>query len=240
MPGMNIGYNQFCPVAKASEILATRWTPLILRELMGDVHSFNDIVRGIPLISRAVLVARLRELQEQGIIERRHRADGSGPEYWLTPAGSAFGPVIVELRRWGLANARDRVKSDDLDPSLLLWGFRKRVDRDALPDRRVVVRFEFARVPASRTKYRIMWLVLDRSGVDVCVKDPGYEVDLIFRGKIADFVAVYCSHEMWSDMAGKTLLIEGEHSLARQLPGWLRLDKVPDPNLSVECLDDPR
>ena len=123
MPGMNIGYNQFCPVAKASEILATRWTPLILRELMGDVHSFNDIVRGIPLISRAVLVARLRELQEQGIIERRHRADGSGPEYWLTPAGSAFGPVIVELRRWGLANARDRVKSDDLDPSLLLWRF---------------------------------------------------------------------------------------------------------------------
>jgi hypothetical protein len=177
------------------------------------------------LISRAVLVARLRELEENGIIERRHRTDGTGSEYWLTPAGNAFGPVIVELRRWGLANARDRVKPDDLDPSLLLWGFRKRVDRDALPDRRIVVRFEFAGVPASRTKYRIMWLVLGRPGVDVCVKDPGYDVDLRFRGKIADFVAVYCGHQRWRHVAGKALLIEGEHALARQLPVWLGLEE---------------
>lgn len=231
---MSVGYHQFCPVAKASEILATRWTPLILRELMSGIHSFNDIARGIPLISRAVLVARLRELEEHGIIERRHRADGTGPEYWLTPAGDAFGPVVRELRRWGQENARARVKPDDLDPSLLLWGFRKRADRDALPDRRIVVRFNFSGVPASRTKYRIMWLLLERSGVDVCVKDPGYDVDLIFRGRIADFVAVYCGHAMWRDMAEKSLLIEGEHSLARQLPGWLRLNQVPDRDFAVD------
>ena len=224
---MSIGYNQFCPVAKASEIFAARWTPLIMRELMADIHSFNDIHRGMPLISRAVLVARLRELEEHGIVERRCRADGTGSEYWLTPAGNAFGPVIRELRRWGLAHARDRVKPGDLDPAALLWGFRKRADRDALPDRRVVVRFEFSGVPASRTKYRIMWLHLNRSGVEVCVKDSGHEVDLVFRGNIADFVAVYLGHVMWPDMAGKALLIEGEHSLTRQLPGWLRLDKVP-------------
>jgi DNA-binding HxlR family transcriptional regulator len=230
---MSSGYNQFCPVAKAAEIFATRWTPLILRELMADIHSFNDILRGIPLISRAVLAARLRELEEHGLAERRPRADGTGSEYWLTPAGSAFGPVIRELRRWGLAHARDRVKPGDLDPAVLLWGFRKRADRDALPDRRVVVRFEFAGVPASRTKYRMMWLVLGRAGVDVCVKDPGYEVDLVFRGNIADFVAVYCGHAMWRDMAGKALLIDGERSLARQLPGWLRLDQVPGPDFPL-------
>jgi DNA-binding HxlR family transcriptional regulator len=227
MGAMSTGYNQFCPVAKASEILAARWTPLILRELMADSHSFNDIHRGIPLISRAVLVARLRELEKQGIVERRRRASSTGSEYWLTPAGNAFGPIIGELRRWGLAYARDRVKPGDLDPAILLWGFRRRADRDALPDQRVVVRFEFSGVPASRTKYRIMWLLLNRSGVDVCVKDPGYEVDLVFRGKIADFVAVYLGHAMWRNMAGTALLIEGEPSLTRQLPGWLRLDKVP-------------
>jgi DNA-binding HxlR family transcriptional regulator len=234
MIGMSSGYNQFCPVAKASEILATRWTPLIMRELMADIHAFNDIHRGIPLISRAMLVARLRKLEEHGIVERRLRADGTGSEYWLTPAGNAFGPVIRELRRWGLAHARDRVKPGDLDPAVLLWGFRKRVNRDALPDRRIVVRFEFSGVPASRTKYRVMWLLLERSGVDVCVKDPGHEVDLVFRGNIADFVAVYCGHAMWRDMAGKVLHIEGENPLTRKLPGWLQLDKVPDRDFAVD------
>ncbi len=224
---MGTGYNQFCPVAKASEVFAARWTPLIMRELMTEIHTFNDIHRGIPLISRAVLAARLRELEEQGIVERRRRPDRSGSEYWLTPAGDAFRPVVDELRRWGLANARDRVKPGDLDPSLLLWGLRKRVSRDALPGRRIVIRFEFSGVPASRTKYRIMWLLLDHSGVDVCVKNPGHEVDLVFRGKIADFVSVYCGHVTWAEAAGKLLLIEGEPSLARKLPGWLRLDQPP-------------
>jgi DNA-binding HxlR family transcriptional regulator len=221
---MSAGYNQFCPVAKASEILATRWTPLILRELMAGTFAFNEIQRGIPLISRAVLVARLRELEEQGIVERRNRPDGNGLEYRLTPAGEAFGPVIAELRRWGLAHTRGRVKPDDLDPSLLLWGLRRRADRDALPERRVVVRFEFSGVPSSRTRYRIMWLLLDRRGVDVCVKDPGFEVDLICRGNIADFVAVYCGHATWRETGGKTLFVEGERALARQLPEWLRFD----------------
>jgi DNA-binding HxlR family transcriptional regulator len=223
---MEGGYGQFCPIAKASEVLATRWTPLILRELMADVRTFNDIHRGVPLISRAVLTARLRELEHHGVIERRARADGGGHEYWLTPAGDAFRPVVSELGHWGLVHARDSLRPDDLDPTLLLWGFRKRAIRDALPDRRVVVRFEFSGVPANRTKFRILWLLLERSGVDICAKDPGYPVDLICRGKIADFVAVYLGHVPWRDMAGKTLCIEGDPSLAAQLPGWIRLDKV--------------
>src|SRR5689334_529936 len=128
---MDNGYNQFCPIAKASEILATRWTPLIMRELMADIHSFNDIHRGVPLISRAVLVARLRELEHHGIIERRQRENGSGSEYWLTPAGNAFRSVVSELGHWGLVHARD-VKRTDLDPTYLLWGFRKRAILDAL------------------------------------------------------------------------------------------------------------
>jgi DNA-binding HxlR family transcriptional regulator len=223
---MEGGYGQFCPIAKASEVLATRWTPLILRELMADVRTFNDIHRGVPLISRAVLTARLRELEHHGVIERRARADGGGHEYWLTPAGDAFRPVVSELGHWGLVHARDSLRPDDLDPTLLLWGFRKRAIRDALPDRRVVVRFEFSGVPANRTKFRILWLLLERSGVDICAKDPGYPVDLICRGKIADFVAVYLGHALWRDMAGKTLLVEGDRNLAQSLPGWIRLDKV--------------
>jgi len=223
---MDNGYNQFCPIAKASEILATRWTPLIMRELMADLHSFNDIHRGVPLISRAVLVSRLRELEHHGIIERRPRSNGTGHEYWLTPAGDAFRSVVSELGHWGLVHARDSLKPSDLDPTLLLWGFRKRADRAALPERRVVVRFEFSGVPTPYRKFCILWLVLERSGVDVCVKDPGFPIDLVCRGPIADFVAVYLGHAMWRDMEGKALSIEGDRRLAKQLPAWIRLDKV--------------
>jgi DNA-binding HxlR family transcriptional regulator len=226
MPAMESGYNQFCPIAKASEVLAQRWTPLILRELMADIRTFNDLHRGVPLISRAVLVARLRELEHQGIIERRARKGATGHEYWLTPAGEAFRPVVSELGHWGLVHARDTLRPDDLDPTLLLWGFRKRSIRDALPERRIVARFEFSGVPASRSKFRILWLILERSGVDVCAKDPGYPVDVILRGKIADFVAVYLGHALWRNMVGKVLFIEGDQHLTQSLPGWIRLDKV--------------
>ena len=218
-------YESFCPIAKASEVLATRWTPLILRELMADIRSFNDIMRGIPTISRAVLAERLRDLEHHGIIERRLRADG-GPEYWLTPAGEALRPVLGAFGRWGLDHAREAIKPTDLDPTYLAWGLRRRAVLDALPGRRVTIRFEFAGVPASRAKFRVIWLVLERSGVDVCLKNPGFDVDLVFKGRIADFVKVYLGHAPWRDMEGKAIVVEGDRTLAKQAPGWLRLDKV--------------
>jgi hypothetical protein len=109
----------------------------------------------------------------------------------------------------------------------------KRAILKALPDRRVVVRFEFSGVPAGRTKFRILWLLLERAGVDVCAKDPGFPVDLVFRGNIVDFVAVYLGHTTWRDAAGGSLLIEGGRNLARRLPSLIRLDKVVGRDFSV-------
>ncbi|HWS63639.1 MAG TPA: helix-turn-helix domain-containing protein [Steroidobacteraceae bacterium] len=221
---MSASYGQFCPVAKASEIFATRWTPLIVRELMMGAHSFNDIHRGVPLISRAVLVARLRELEDHGVIERRPRADGVGLEYFLTTAGEALRPIVTALGQWGLNYTQDRIKRSDLDPALLIWGLRRRVDLNALPDRRIVLRFEFSGVPASRTKFRIMWLILGRSGVDVCMKDPGFAVDLMLRGNIRDYVEVYLGHRKWRDAAGTALQLNGDQKIAKALPVWLRFE----------------
>jgi DNA-binding HxlR family transcriptional regulator len=223
---VNKGYGQFCPIAMASEILATRWTPLILRELMANQHGFNDIHRGIPLISRALLASRLRELEYHGVVERRRREGDGSHEYWLTQAGEAFRRVLNDLGHWGLVYARDRIRDSDLDPTILLWGLRKRADLNELIKPRIVVRFEFAGIPANRSRFRILWLVLERTGADVCAKDPGHPIDAIFRGDIADFVKVYLGHVPWREMRERKLIIEGERRLVRELPRWLRLDKM--------------
>lgn len=236
MRRMSVGYGQFCPVAKASEIFAVRWMPLILRELMEGMHSFNDLHRGVPLISRAVLVARLRELEDHGVIERRPRAEGTSHEYWLTSAGEGFRAVVNALGQWGTTYAQDRVKRSDLDPGLLMWGLRRRVDLSTLLDRRVVLRFEFSGVPASRTKFRIMWLILERSGVDVCMKDPGFAVDLTLRGNIRDYVNVYLGHAEWRDAAGTALRLDGDRQIARAFPVWLRFGTVSSRDASAPHL----
>lgn len=227
---MPTSYGQFCPVAKASEIFATRWTPLVLRELLAGEHSFNGIYRGVPLISRAVLVARLRELENHGLLERRPSRRGGGHEYWLTPAGEALRPVVYALGHWGWTHTRELIERDDLDPGLLLYGLCRRPDLSALPDRRIVLRFEFSGMPAKRTKFRLMWLVLERSGPQVCVKDPGFAVDVTLRGDIADFVAVYLGHEAWSKAAGKAISVDGAPHLAKQLPVWLQFAEGTPPN----------
>jgi DNA-binding HxlR family transcriptional regulator len=223
---MSAGYDQFCPVAKAAEIFATRWTPLILRELMSGTHSFNDIARGVPLISRAVLVARLRELERNGIIERRVPTKQGSGEYWLTPAGEDFRAVMESLGQWGVIHTFNRIGPSDLDPALLMSGLSKRIDRSALPQRRMVLRFEFSGVPTIRTKFRIMWLVLGRSSVDICIKDPGFAVDLTLRGQIRDWVAIYLGQAIWSDFARTAFQMEGDREIARKLPAWLRLDTI--------------
>lgn len=222
-------YGQFCPVAKASEIFATRWTPLVVRELLFGSHAFNDIHRGVPLMSRALLVERLRRLEEQGIVEKRTRPDGSSHEYWLTPAGESAREIVRALGHWGLAHTRNRITADDLDPALMMWTMRQRTDLAALPDHRVVIRFEFSGVPANRTRLRIMWLVLGRSGVDVCAKDPGFPVDITLRGDVVVFVRIYLGQTTWDEVMGKALAIEGDARLAQRIPEWIALHKVPRP-----------
>jgi DNA-binding HxlR family transcriptional regulator len=236
MAPMPKDYGQFCPVAKASEIFATRWTPLIVRELMSGALSFNDIHRGLPLISRAVLIARLRELENHGVVERPLRADGSGYEYRLTPAGDGLRKVVEALGEWGMINTRGRIKQSDLDPAFLLWGLQRRIDPSSLPDRRIVLRFEFSGVPMNRTKYRIMWLILARSGVDMCGKDHGFSIDLTLRGNIRDVVDVYLGHTKWRDAADGVLELDGDPQIAKALPRWLKFETRRARNASPRLL----
>jgi DNA-binding HxlR family transcriptional regulator len=218
---MKDGYGQFCPIAKATEIFATRWTPLVLRELLSGACTFNDIHRGVPLMSRALLSERLRQLEREGSVEKTVDGTGAHPEYRLTAAGEAFREVIGGLAQWGLQHARDRLEAHDLDPGLYMWKLRTHIDKRILPSKRVLLRFEFTGVPKSRTSLRLMWLVLDRTAVEICIKDPGYPVDLTIRGDIAALVAIFLRHAKWNDKIGKSISLDGSRTIARAVPDWL-------------------
>ena len=167
------GYGQFCPIAKGAEIFAERWVPLILREMLDGSHRFGELRRGIPLISQSLLAQRLRSLERDGVIEARRTPDGRGSEYHLTPAGKALRPVVEALGDWGHQWTFEQLREEDFDPEVLMWFLHRLVDVDTLPERRVVVRFEF-----HEGRHRLWWLILHRPGVDLCLRDEGFEVDL--------------------------------------------------------------
>ena len=162
-------YHQYCPVARACEILADRWTPLIVRELLFGSRHFNELQRGLPRISRSLLVARLRHLEDNGVIERRTGARPNVTEYILTEAGNDLADVIKHLGTWAIKWVFTDPNRDELDPALFLWKMHQRVDNRELPRRRTVVQFDL-----TGRKGRRVWLVLVPGHVSSCLNPPGF------------------------------------------------------------------
>src|SRR5215471_9396474 len=131
-------YGQFCPIAKAAEIVAERWTPLVIAEMLSGSSHFSDIRRGVPLMSQTLLSKRLKELERVGVVERRAK-DQRRPVWQLTDAGRALAPVIQHLGEWGLCYAQDPLQDGDLDVTILTWNIRRRVDPSVFGARRVTV-----------------------------------------------------------------------------------------------------
>ena len=218
------GYGQFCPVAVAAEIFAERWTPLILRELFSGSRRFGEIRSGMPLISRTLLSQRLRELEDVGVIASTPLAGGRGREYRLTTAGEGFREVVERLGEWGQRHAPQQFAPDNLDPALLLWAMHRRIDLSRLPKPRVVVRFELRGVPARCMQLRACWLVLERAGADVCMRDPGFEVDLVIHADIGALARVWAGHRDWADaVRAGAIKLEGPRALVQEFPRWLLL-----------------
>jgi DNA-binding HxlR family transcriptional regulator len=210
-------YHQYCPIARASEILADRWTPLIVRELLMGSRRFNEIRRGLPGISRSLLVSRLRQLEDDGVVERSSGRGPTATEYVLTEAGDALKDVIEHLGVWGVRWAFGEPREDELDPAFLLWKIHQRIDRSKLPPRRVVVQFDFCGPKARR-----LWLVLEPREVSVCLKHPGFDPDLILRVDTFLLYRVFLGYVDY-DVAvrhGK-IVVEGSRDIARALPRWI-------------------
>jgi DNA-binding HxlR family transcriptional regulator len=186
------GYGQFCPVAKTAEIFAQRWTPLIVRELCFGPKRFNEVQSGVPLMSRALLVQRLSELEAFGVITTQPLAQGK--LYSLTPAGYQMGELIALMSDWGQRHGQGRIAHEELDPELLMWGMKRQVDPRKLPDRDVVLRLEFRRMPKAHAARRYWWMILRQDDVEVCFKDPGAEVDVVIAADLEAFVRVWMGH----------------------------------------------
>jgi len=182
-------YGQYCPVALGAEIFAERWTPLILRELLLGARRFGAIQRGVPRMSRNLLTQRLVSLQGAGILERRAATGGRGFEYQLTEAGRELQGVIDALGTWGYRWASKDLTGTDLDPDFIMWSLRRMVRVDALPEGQVVVHVRFR----GDAKHRY-WLVLKRPEADLCLFDPGFDVDVELRAEPESLAHVCLGH----------------------------------------------
>ncbi|HVM35896.1 MAG TPA: helix-turn-helix domain-containing protein [Actinomycetota bacterium] len=167
-------YGQFCPMARASEIVAERWTPIILRNMLAGCQTFGEILDGAPGLSKTLLTQRLRGLERRRIVERRTASSGRGHTYHLTEVGRELWSVLEALGTWG-ARYLD-LDPDHLNPYVVLWDVSRLIEERELPHSRVVVRFDLT----DRDRRNRFWLVLNETGVDLCDKAPGYDEDLLF------------------------------------------------------------
>jgi len=219
----NASYRQFCPVAMAAEILCTRWTVVLLRELIAGSTRFNELRRGVPRMSPALLSKRLGELETVGVIERKRLADPPDVDaYCLTQAGRDLQPVIEAIGIWGQKWVETEPSLENLDPELLMWDMRRNLDTDPVPDRRVVIEFIYPELPEAQRKW---WLIVepDRS-VDLCHIDPGFDVDLYATVDLRTMTEIWMGLRSVTDAVDReALLLVGSSDLTRSIQSWLGL-----------------
>jgi DNA-binding HxlR family transcriptional regulator len=215
-------YEQFCPIAMASEVLCTRWTMPLLRELIAGSTRFNDLRRGVPKMSPTLLSRRLKELEEAGAIERRAvRSEKGVFEYRMTESGEDLRTVVEAIGSWGQKWIDKKQSLKNLDPSFLMWDMRRKLRPVPLPNRRTVIQFLYPELPLSRRYY---WLVVEPRGeVDLCSIDPGFEVDLYVSTDLRTMTAIWMKLTTLERERAR-VRFTGTRDSARKLQAWLGLN----------------
>ena len=222
-------YAQYCPIAKASEILGDRWTLLIVREMLGGAKGFNELQRGLPGISRSVLTDRLRSLERTEVVARRTGPNGRTLEYQLTLAGRDLEPVVQAIGEWGATWSFTDPGPEELDPDLLIVWMARHVHREQLPLGRTVLQFDF-RDPAKR-----YWMVLEPSEVSVCLQHPGFDIDLKLSVDTATLYRVYLGRAGLGDaMRTQQLTMSGPRALQRGIGRWFAWSAFAPASRSAE------
>lgn len=217
-------YGQFCPVAKAAELFCERWTPLILRDLAAGATRFSELKRGVPLMSPTLLSHRLKQLEAEGVVQRRRTAIGKSWTYHLTPAGAEFVPLIMALGVWGQRWSRRQLADGEADVSLLAWALERSVDATAFGNAGTVVQIKFTDQATAKSR----WWFVNRDGMcELCLENPGYEVDLYLTTTVRDMIYV-----VRGDLSLTRALNEGKleaigpRTLRSRLRTWLNLSPL--------------
>jgi DNA-binding HxlR family transcriptional regulator len=216
-------YRQFCPVAMAAEILCTRWTVVLLRELLAGTTRFNDLRRGVPRMSPALLSQRLKDLETDGIICRTPSPSESGVfEYHLTEAGRALEPLVEAFGVWGQRWVESELSLQHLDVSLLMWDMRRNLNPTPMPKRRSVIHFQYPELsPAQRS----WWLLVGpNTEVDLCSVDPGFDVDLYVSTDLRTMTAIWMGLDsVRAAQSTQRMMLTGDRRLAADMQAWLGL-----------------
>ena len=230
-----IRYGQFCPVAKTAEIFGDRWSPLIIRELYYGPRSYGDFLSAIPLISRTMLAQRLKELAAAGVIQPNAKEKGRGYIYVLTEAGEAFRPMIEMMGEWGLKWGGGLVGPDDLDSKLLIVGIRQHIDRKDVPAQEFVLHFDFRGIPKGSRNPRHWWLLIRKDEIEVCLKDPGQNRDVVIEADLGAFTKVWTGYSRLEDaLARRLVAFRGTKSAIARMVRMLKLtDEVVVRNLGI-------
>ncbi|MFP5416082.1 MAG: winged helix-turn-helix transcriptional regulator [Actinomycetes bacterium] len=216
------GYGQFCPVAKAMEVLDQRWTMLVIRELLTGSTRFNELRRGLTRMSPALLSARLRSLEHSGLIDRV-LVEGT-PEYHLTEAGRELSVVVDALSAWGLRWVPE-LGDEDLDPHLLMFDIHRKIPADAWPRRRTVVAFRFEDLVGKAAAW---WLVVEDGEVDLCDADPGFEVAATVSTRLRTLTRIWRGDLPWSGAIREhAVTIQGVPTVRRALPDLIGHGRHP-------------
>lgn len=210
-------YKQYCPIARASEVLAERWNPLIVRNLMFGADTFSELARGVPAMSRSMLIKRLGELERNGVIERTDKPGGPGHLYHLTEAGQDLADVIATLGLWG--ERWIEVTTDHADPGFALWAWcQVQLNRETLPDVRALVAFNF---PQEAPGNRYYWLLVEQGDAELCYSDPGGDADVSVTAESLAFVDWHRGRLAWGDaLRSGRIEVTGDREIARQVPRW--------------------
>jgi DNA-binding HxlR family transcriptional regulator len=210
-------YGQFCPVSMASEVLCTRWTVLVLRELLCGSTRFNDLRRGLPRMSPTLLSKRLKELQKAGIVT----TSADAADYHLTASGEDLRPIVMGIGFWGQRWVESRLSLRNLDPSLLMWDMRRNLSPEPLPPRRCTIQFQYPELPATQQNW---WLVVTSGQVDLCAFDPGFELDLLVTSSLRTMTAIWMGiAQLAQEVAAGRVQLDGDPAVRRAMHLWLKL-----------------
>lgn len=216
-------YGQYCPLALAAELLCRRWTILVISRLIDGCRTFNEIHKGVPRISPSLLSKRLSELEDAGIVKRQKIANENRFRYEPTEAGLDLAELIEGMAVWGQHWSRD-MNMADLDPAFLAWSMSQRLNVDAMPSGRTVVEFEFSGTP---TEFRKFWLVSQNDNIDMCLKDPGYEPDLLVRSDLRRFVEAWRGiRDLKQEIQAGRIRLTGPRRLTSSFHRWLLLSAL--------------